>query len=104
MPSLISFGDVSPSGKLTITYPRSAGQVPVFYNHKPSAQFFNYVTEEKLPLFPFGYGLSYTTFSYSKPRVLLATAAPKKMGGTSSEPSEKVYGTVEVDVTLIPVT
>ncbi|OQP44611.1 hypothetical protein A4H97_09595 [Niastella yeongjuensis] len=95
----ILFGDVNPSGKLTITYPRSTGQVPVFYNHKPSAQYFNYVTEEKSPLFPFGYGLSYTTFSYSKPRVQLAAAAPKKMGGTSSEPSEKVYGTVEVDVT-----
>jgi beta-glucosidase len=95
----ILFGDVNPSGKITITYPRSTGQVPVYYNHKPSAQYFDYVTETKSPLFPFGYGLSYTTFNYSKPSVLLATATPKKTGGTSVEPTEKVYGTVEIDVT-----
>jgi beta-glucosidase len=94
----ILFGEVSPSGKLTITYPRSTGQIPVYYNHKPSAQYFNYVMQDKSPLFPFGYGLHYTSFNYSKPRVLLA-AATKKMGGTSMQPSARVYGTVEVDVT-----
>jgi len=94
----ILFGDVNPSGKITITYPRSTGQVPVYYNHKPSAQYFDYVTETKSPLFPFGYGLSYTTFNYSKPRVLLAADMSKKAGGTST-PTEKVYGTVEVEVT-----
>jgi beta-glucosidase len=92
----ILFGDVSPSGKLTITYPRSTGQIPVYYNHKPSAQYFNYVTEDRSPLFPFGYGLSYTSFNYSKPRVILAATA--KTGGTSMQPTD-VYGTVEVDVT-----
>jgi beta-glucosidase len=65
----ILFGDVNPSGKLTISYPRSAGQVPVYYNHKPSAQFFPYLRESNLPLYPFGYGLSYTTFRYSAPKV-----------------------------------
>ena len=93
----ILFGDANPSGKLTITYPKSTGQVPVFYNHKPSARFFNYVTEERMPLFPFGHGLSYTTFNYSKPRVKPA-ASVKKTGLASMEPTE-VYGTVEVDIT-----
>lgn len=88
----ILFGETNPSGKLTMTYPRSTGQVPVFYNHKPSAQFFNYVTEDKAPLFAFGHGLSYTTFNYSKPRIVM----PKKTGLASVG---EVYGTVEVDVT-----
>ncbi len=96
----ILFGETNPSGKLTITYPRSTGQVPVFYNHKPSARFFSYVTEDKTPLFPFGHGLSYTTFKYSKPRIVLP-AAPKKTGLASVSPGStgEIYGTVEVDVT-----
>ncbi len=65
----ILFGDVCPSGKLTITYPRSVGQIPMYYNHKPGAQFFEYVTEKNTPLFPFGHGLSYTSFQYSSPRL-----------------------------------
>ena len=64
----ILFGDVNPSGKLTITVPKSAGQLPMYYNHKPSAQFNNYISEVALPLYPFGFGLSYTTFSYSNLR------------------------------------
>lgn len=62
----ILFGDTNPSGKLTISIPRSVGQLPIYYNHKPSAQFFEYVTEKNTPLFPFGYGLSYTSFQYGK--------------------------------------
>jgi beta-glucosidase len=65
----ILFGDVNPSGKLTITVPRSVGQLPMYYNHKPSAQFFEYATEKNTPLFPFGYGLSYTTYTYSPLRL-----------------------------------
>lgn len=63
----ILFGDVNPSGKLTITIPRSVGQVPISYDHKPSAHFFEYVTESNKPLFPFGFGLSYTSYQYGKP-------------------------------------
>jgi len=63
----ILFGEVNPSGKLTITFPRSVGQLPDYYDHKPSAHFFEYVTETNQPLYPFGYGLSYTTYSYSRP-------------------------------------
>jgi beta-glucosidase len=77
----ILFGDVNPSGKLAISYPRSAGQVPVYYNHKPSAQFFPYLTEQNTPLYPFGYGRSYTTYSYAAPRVSDSTM--KKNGAVT---------------------
>ena len=70
----VVFGDVAPSGKLTVTMPRSVGQVPIYYNHlntgRPNPQWFtkfttNYLDVPNDPLFPFGYGLSYTTFEYS---------------------------------------
>jgi beta-glucosidase len=63
----IIFGDVNPSGKLTITFPKSAGQLPMYYNHKPSAQYMDYISQDINPLFCFGYGLSYTRFRYGKP-------------------------------------
>ncbi len=64
----IIFGDVNPSGKLTITFPRSVGQLPMYYNHKPSAQFHGYVSMPSTPLYPFGFGLSYTSFDYKNLR------------------------------------
>ncbi len=63
----IIFGEVNPSGKLTITFPKSAGQLPLYYNHKPSAQYMDYLSQDVNPLFSFGYGLSYTRFRYGKP-------------------------------------
>ena len=60
----ILVGDVNPSGKLPITFPKSVGQLPLYYNHLPSAQFFNYSFQDDKPLYPFGYGLSYTSFKY----------------------------------------
>lgn len=63
----ILFGDVNPSGKLTISIPKTVGQLPVYYNHKPSAQYFEYVHEDNKPLFAFGYGLSYTHYTYGPP-------------------------------------
>lgn len=59
-------GKHNPSGKLPITIPRSAGHLPAFYNYRPSARR-GYLFDETTPLFPFGYGLSYTTFELSKP-------------------------------------
>jgi beta-glucosidase len=64
----IIFGDVNPSGKLPVTVPRSVGQLPVFYNRKPSAKR-GYLFTATEPLFPFGYGLSYTIFRYANLRV-----------------------------------
>jgi len=59
------FGDINPSGKLTVTFPTSVGQLPCYYDRKPS-RFRSYVLADSLPLFPFGFGLSYTSFSYGR--------------------------------------
>jgi beta-glucosidase len=71
----VLFGDVNPGGRLPVTFPRSVGQLPLFYNHKPTAQR-GYLFESNQPLFPFGHGLSYTTFTYSAPTVSAAQITP----------------------------
>lgn len=65
------FGDSNPGGKLPVTVARHVGQVPLYYNHKPSAHR-GYLFDTTEPLFPFGYGLSYTSFDISAPRLSAA--------------------------------
>ncbi len=90
----VLFGDVNPSAKLTTSFPRSVGQLPLYYNHKntgrpqsdyaPFKKFVSaYLDEINGPLYPFGYGLSYTTYSYSAP-VLSAAEMPLNGSVTAS--------------------
>ena len=93
----ILFGDVNPSGKLTMTFPRSVGQIPVFYNSKNTGRPFDpalpedyfksrYQDVANTPLYPFGFGLSYTTFRYS----------PVTMNKTSFSRGDMIEATVEI--------
>jgi len=65
----ILFGVINPSGKLPLTVARSVGQLQMIYNHKPSQYFHKYAVEKTTPLYPFGFGLSYTNYNYSKPQL-----------------------------------
>ena len=92
----ILFGDYNPSGKLPMSFPRSVGQIPTYYSHlntgrpynpeKPNKYTSRYFDEANGPLFPFGYGLSYTTFSVSD----------VKMSAPSMKADGKVEASVEV--------
>jgi beta-glucosidase len=89
----VLFGDANPGGKLPVTFPRSVGQIPTFYNHKPSGRrshvYVDYVEEKVTPLYPFGYGLSYTSFEYGDLSIYRAQAT----GGESVDVSLKVTNT-----------
>ena len=71
----VLFGDYNPAGKLPVSFPRSVGQLPIYYNRKPTTKR-GYLFTSKEPLFPFGFGLSYTTFEYSKLSVTPAQIGP----------------------------
>ena len=68
----ILFGETNPSGKLTLSWPRSVGHLPSHYSQQASAQVFDYVDSPQGPIYPFGYGLSYTSFQYGRPRLSAA--------------------------------
>ena len=86
----VLFGGVNPGGKLSITFPRHVGQVPIFYRHNPSGMrsnpYVDYVSEKVTPLYPFGHGLSFTSFAYSN----LALNKKQVTGSESIELSLKV--------------
>jgi beta-glucosidase len=93
----ILFGDVNPSGKLTMTFPRSVGQIPIFYNTKNTGRPFDprlpddyfksrYQDSPNTPLYPFGYGLSYTTFRYS----------PVSLNKTTFNRGDEIEASVEI--------
>jgi beta-glucosidase len=77
----VLFGDVNPSGKLPISFPRSAGHIPAYYSYKPNSRRGYNLGFQVSPLFPFGYGLSYTTFQYSN--LKLSSPIMKKNGTVS---------------------
>lgn len=103
----VLFGDKVPSGKLVNTFPRSMGQIPVFYNHISSSRpvpdgekvfhkyASNYIDEVNGPLFPFGYGLSYTTFKYSD--VQLSADTMNKNGKVTASVTVTNTGAYDAD-------
>jgi beta-glucosidase len=107
----VLFGDYNPSGKLTTTFPRSVGQIPIYYNHKntgrpaagdPAIKYVSrYLDIPNDPLYPFGYGLSYTTFAYGEVKLsrtelsgaetLLASVNVTNAGTRAGEETVQLY-------------
>ena len=95
----VLLGKYNPSGKITATFPRSVGQIPIYYNHKNTGRPYdgtgfpkfksNYLDESNDPLYPFGYGLSYTSFAYS----------PVKLSKTQLKGQEKLMASVMIQNT-----
>ncbi|MBS1562886.1 MAG: glycoside hydrolase family 3 C-terminal domain-containing protein, partial [Bacteroidetes bacterium] len=99
----VLFGDYNPSGKITTSFPRSVGQIPIYYNHKNTGRPYNgednakfksdYLDISNDPLYPFGYGLSYTSFSYSD----ISLSSPAIAPGQKLEASVTVTNTGNYD-------
>jgi beta-glucosidase len=84
------FGDNNPGGRLPITWARHAGQIPIYYYIKPSGRGYSYLDDDGKPMYPFGYGLSYTTFEYSD---LIVPQKVTKNGDTKVKVTVKNTGT-----------
>ena len=72
----IIFGEINPSGKLTLSWPRTVGHLPSHYSQHGSSTVFDYLDSPRGPVFPFGHGLSYTSFKYGNPSVSSQTIQP----------------------------
>jgi len=90
----VLFGKVSPSGKLTVSFPRTVGQLPDYYNHSPS-RYRSYILANSTPLYPFGFGLSYASFDYKNLQVAPAAIAPNGTAQVSVDVTNT--GTVRAD-------
>jgi len=114
----VLFGDYNPSGKLPMTFPRHLGQLPIYYNYfntgrpgpKPEVFWSHYTDEVNQPLYPFGYGLSYTQFSYadlkvdsSNPSQILVSVSVKNTGKYSGEEVAQLYIRDKISSTVRPV-
>ncbi|MFN0216587.1 MAG: glycoside hydrolase family 3 N-terminal domain-containing protein [Saprospiraceae bacterium] len=99
----VLFGAYNPSGKLPMTFPRTVGQVPVYYNYKNTGRPYDpnskwtskYIDEQNSPQWPFGFGLSYTTFSYGQPKVEVLNS-----GGDFKSPPDSYTALLTVTVSL----
>lgn len=116
----VLFGDVNPSGKLPVTFPRSCGQIPIYYNHKNTGRpksedkfTSKYLDVPNTPLFPFGHGLSYTSFSYGNVRIdrtsigptdtVIASVSVKNTGDRAGDEIVQLYIRCEVASVTRPV-
>ncbi len=116
----VLFGDYNPSGKLTMTFPRNVGQVPIFYNSKNTGRPINpddtsekyvsrYLDSPNTPLYPFGYGLSYTSFVYSNldikvtGKTININATITNSGGRDGEEVVQLYARQKVGSITRPV-
>jgi len=108
----VLFGDVNPGGKLPVTIPRSVGQLPSFYNVKPSARR-GYLFDTVAPLFPFGYGLSYTTFEMGGPQLssdrigvdgsVIVTVPVRNTGSRAGDETVQLYVHQQVSSVTRPI-
>lgn len=114
----VLFGDYNPSGKLPMTFPRHLGQLPIYYNYfntgrpgpKPEVFWSHYTDEPNQPLYPFGYGLSYSQFNYSdlkvdstNPSQILVSVSIKNTSKLSGEEVAQLYIRDKISSTVRPV-
>jgi len=109
----ILFGDICPSGKLTVSFPQSVGHIPTYYSKKAYAAKFPYIFSNNRAVYPFGHGLSYTTFAYANPQLRNAVLPPdgetvacievSNMGSRDADEIVQMYVHAEISLLTRPV-
>ena len=109
----ILFGDISPSGKLTVSFPKSVGHIPAYYSKKPYAGPFPYIFSDNAAVYSFGHGLSYTSFTYTHLRLkdevihssgdTIASVAVTNVGGREADEIVQMYVHAEISLLTRPV-